>query len=110
RRAHRSEILRSRKADFDFEAGTVLIREKKRTRGKRTTRRVPLSPSLPRVMRDWFAAHPGGAYTICQGPRVGRSQRVRPDHGPVTVDASNDHFRRTLGGTKWAVLRGWHVF
>jgi integrase len=108
--SRRSEILRSRIADFDFESGSVVIREKKRVKGKRTTRRVPLSPLLDRVMRGWFAAHPGGGYTICQGLGGGPGRRSRPDFVPLTRDESNDHFHRTLAGSRWAVVRGWHVF
>src|SRR5262249_15772506 len=42
--ARRSEILRARVADVDFAGNTVLVREKKRSRDQRTTRRVPLTP------------------------------------------------------------------
>ena len=28
---------------------------------------------------------------------------------PVTKDEAHDHFKRTLAGSKWQVLRGWHV-
>ena len=44
--ARRSEILRAVVADVDFIGNTVLVREKKRSRGQRTTRRVPLTPLL----------------------------------------------------------------
>jgi integrase len=108
--ARRSEILRSRIADFDFDAGTVLVREQKRVRGKRTTRRVPLSPFLARVMRGWFTAHPGGPYSICQEPTSRRRSQGRSEGQPLTRDEANDHFQRTLAGGKWAVIRGWHVF
>jgi site-specific recombinase XerD len=42
--ARRSEMLRCRVTDVDFEGKKILIREKKRGRGCRTTRHVPLSP------------------------------------------------------------------
>src|SRR4029077_7734869 len=58
--ARRSEILRALVADVDFTGNTVLVREKKRSRGQRTTRRVPLTPLLKDVLRDWLAVHPGG--------------------------------------------------
>jgi hypothetical protein len=46
-----------------------LIREKKRVKGRRTTRRVPLSAFLAKVMREWFEAHPGqGDCTISYEP------------------------------------------
>jgi integrase len=107
--ARRSEVLRSRVADFDFDGRTVLVREKKRVRGKQTFRRVPLSPLLSEVMRGWFAAHPGGSYAICQGLRIERSRKTRSDYVPLTVDEANDHFHRTLAGSKWERLTGFHV-
>src|ERR1700719_4626387 len=42
--ARRSEILRVKTFDVDFTGETVIIHEKKRARGRRTTRRAPLSP------------------------------------------------------------------
>ncbi len=106
--ARRSEILRSRIDDFDFGSGTMVIREKKRSKGTRTTRRVPLSDFLANVMREWFAAHPGGMYAICQELEVFRSRKERTEYAAVTVDESNDHFARTLAGGRWVVLPGWH--
>lgn len=64
--ARRSEILRSRISDFDFHARSVLVRERKRVKGRQTTRRVPMSGFLASVMREWFDAHPGGVYSISQ--------------------------------------------
>ncbi len=48
--ARRSEILRALVADVDFAGNTVLVREKKRSRAQRTTRRVPLTPLLKKVL------------------------------------------------------------
>jgi integrase len=58
----RSEMLRVKVQDLDLVAGSALIREKKRTRGRRTHRRVPLSTLLATVLRDWMTVHPGGPY------------------------------------------------
>ncbi len=63
--ARRSEMIRAQVADVDFEGGTVLIREKKRARGQRTTRRVPLSSHLAEVLREWLEIHPGGQTLYC---------------------------------------------
>jgi integrase len=106
--ARRSEILRSRIADFDFAAKSVLIREQKRVKGRRSTRRVPLSGFLAGVMREWFDAHPGGVYAICQPLKVFKSKKRRTDHGPITKDESTHHFNATLAGSKWGVVAGWH--
>jgi len=107
--ARRSEILRSRISDFDFQAKSVLIREKKRVKGRRTTRRVPLSGFLACAMREWFDAHPGGIYSICQPLEVFRSKKTRTDYTPITVNESNHHFNATIAGGKWEVVSGWHV-
>jgi integrase len=108
--ARRSEMMRSRISDFDFAGRTVLIHEKKRAKGKRTSRRVPLSPRLAEVMRDWFARHPGGLYTLCQELHVARSSKTRSEYVPLTRNEANHHFQRLLAGSKWEKVRGWHVF
>lgn len=97
--ARRSEIIRSRIDDFDFDLGIVHIREKKRSRSQSTTfRRVPMSQRLFEEMQKWFAVHPGGQMTIC-----------RKDRTFSSTDATN-HFRLTLRGTKWeGRLKGFHV-
>jgi integrase len=134
--ARRSEMLRALVADVDFSRKTVLIREKKRSRTQRTTRRVPLTAFLEVVLREWLTAHPGGPHLFCQGAEVARSktrsrttghkgERTRPSSlggrmatvtvrslpgfGPVTRHEAHDHLRRTLAGSKWKVLRGYHV-
>jgi integrase len=134
--ARRSEILRARVADVDFEGMTVLIHEKKRVRGKRTTRRVPLSAFLAAVLKRWLASHPGGPYLFCNATIVARSkkrsrltghlngktrantvagrlaalkQRERPGFGPITEDEAHDHLRRSLRGSRWSVIKGWHI-
>ena len=64
--ARRSEIMRSECADFDFKRPMVLLREKKRQRGKVTFRTVDFHDDLQAIMREWFKqGHPGGKYTIC---------------------------------------------
>ena len=58
--ARRSELLRLKVDDVDFSSGTVLFHEKKRARGRRTNRRVPLSAFVQTVMQEWLAVHRGG--------------------------------------------------
>jgi integrase len=134
--ARRAEILRARIDDVDFEGETILIREMKRQKGRRTNRRAPLSPLLAGVLRQWLNEHPGGQYLFCHAFEVARSRnrstttghkgektrasslkgrltgvrnRERPPSGPLSGDESHDHFKRTLAGSKWEVMRGWHV-
>jgi integrase len=123
-------------ADVDFDRNTILIREKKRSREKRTTRRVTITPLLRSVLEEWLMIHPGGPYLFTQASCVfrskkrskttghhgektrcssfaGRMQGVRertlPCHGPLTRNEVHDHLKRTLADSKWKVLRGIHT-
>jgi integrase len=134
--ARRSEMLRMKVADIDLAGKTATIHEKKRVRGKTTTRSVPLSPFLTGVLRDWLAEHPGGPYLFAQASTVPRSKtrsattghqgqkaraktqsgrlakvRARPvaPASPLTPQEAHDHFQRTMAKSPWSVLRGWHV-
>jgi len=106
--ARRSELLRLRVDDVDLNSGTVLLHEMKRARGRRTSRRVPMSGFVQTVLREWLAAHPGGQFLFCQAAVV-RSKTHREIPIAVTHDEAHDHFKRALAGTAWAVMRGWHV-
>jgi integrase len=133
--ARRSEILRALVADVDFTGNTVLIREKKRSRGQRTTRRVPLSPFLSGVLKDWLKEHPGGPALFCHAGTVARSkkrsqrtgyksdkarpsslkgrmatvrERANPGQVALTRNEVHDHFKRALASTKWESMRGLH--
>ena len=100
--ARRSEILRSQPDDFDFHSQTVLIREKKKSRTKAITyRRVPMSNLLCDVMRTWIDNRPEGQFTICNGSLT---------TCPTSPFEAHDHFKRTLRGSKWERIRGFHVF
>ena len=134
--ARRSELLRAGVTDVDLAAGTLLIHEKKRSRRQRTTRHVSLTPFLTEVLKNWLADHPAGRYLFCQTGTVARSKkrspttghkgektresslkgrtaevrlRNKPETGPVTKDEAHDHLRRTLAGSKWQNIRGYHV-
>jgi integrase len=138
--ARRSEMIRCQVEDLDFRAEEVVIREKKRDRSvKLTFRRVHMSPLLREVMRGWLkSGHPGGPHTFCQGDVVHRSKKrsrttghqnpkdratslkgrmatvrertERPGHEPLTRKEATYHLRKTLAGSRWEVLRGFHVF
>jgi integrase len=108
--ARRSEILRTRINDVDLEAATACIHERKRAKDKRTSRRVALTPFLVGVLKEWLPAHSGGQYLFCHELLVPRSRTKRTEYVPITRDEAGDHFKRTLAGSKWEKLRGWHVF
>ena len=108
--SRRSEMLRARMNDVDLEAASVSIHERKRTKEKRTSRRVALSPFLVGVLKEWMANHPGGQNLFCHELQVFRSKKKRTEYLPLTRDEAGDHFKRTVAGSKWEKLRGWHVF
>jgi integrase len=98
--ARLSECMRSRVEDFRFEDNQLVIREKKRDQGGETFRYVNLSPTLRDTMKEWFAdGHPGGAYAIC-----------RVANKPFHEQTLHDDFEWFMAGSKWEVLRGFHVF
>ena len=134
--ARRSELIRAEVTDVDFEGGSVVIREKKRVRGQQTTRRVPLSPFLTGVLEEWLEKHPGGNSLFChagevarskkrsrttgyingknrpktlKGRREGVTEREQPGFGPLTENEAADHFARTVKGSEWDVIPGWHA-
>ena len=108
--ARRSEMMRLLIRDVDFSGKKILLREKKRGKGLRTHRHVPLSPFLAQVMQDWLAKHPGGQSLFVQDLEVIRSKVHRTGFGPLTRNEAHDHFKRAVQESKWDKLRGWHVF
>ena len=95
--ARRNEIMRSEVTDFDLTASSVQLRELKRTRGKRTMRRVPLTGRLQRAMRGWRVGVKGRSTFSVEGE-------------PLDVEEASRHFTQTLAGSRWNKIRGWHVF
>jgi integrase len=67
--ARRSEMLRALVADVDFRSDTVLVRERKKAKDRRTTRRVPLTPPLKEVLEGWLARHPGASTSSASARR-----------------------------------------
>jgi integrase len=108
--ARRSEMLRAFVTDIDLQNQTVLLRERKRAKGRATTRRVPLAPQLVDVLKAWLAIHPGGQHLFAQATVVARSKSTRKAATPITPDEAHDHLKRALADTKWNVMRGYHVF
>ena len=103
--ARRSEMLRTRVTDVDLVSNTILLHEKKRVRGQRTTRRVPLSRELKFVLQNWLKCHPGGSWLFCR-PAVA-TELVSQQ---LTVDDVHRDLKSVLSGSKWEKLRGFHVF
>jgi integrase len=108
--ARRSEMRRSLCCDVNLRFGFVEIRERKRVRGVCSTRMVPLSPLLTDVMSTWLANHPCSPYTFCIAGNVAKSRKRTPGPRQLTCEEAGHHFRQALRGSRFAKLRGWHVF
>jgi integrase len=92
--ARRSELIRARVEDIDLASRVVTIREKKRGRGTRTTRRVPVSKCLAKALKNLMAEE--RIYLFGDGRE------------PITADAAHQIFTSAVKG-KFSVLKGWHV-
>jgi integrase len=95
--ARRSEMMRARVEDVDLASGVVTVREKKRVKGRRTTRRIPLSTQLAEVLSERLRAQVGKPYLFGAGLRL------------ISPQTAQKAFVRVLKGSKWDVLKGWHV-
>jgi len=110
--ARRSELCRSLREDIDFESGSILIRERKKQKGRETFRHVPLSPRLHLALREWLTHSELSSYTFPAEHRVARnrSEYRRENFASVSPDEATDHLSQALSGTKWDKIRGWHIF
>jgi integrase len=107
--ARRGEIRRSQIDDFRFAEGHVMIRERKRRKDMaQTFRFVPLHSKLAKVMKAWFAVHPGGPFTIT-APLCMAKRRPRATFSMMTPYEMHHHFKQTLAMSKWKVIKGFHV-
>ena len=89
------------------------------------------------TLQAWLAVHPGGPPLFCQSGEVAHSKKRsrttghrngkdRPktlkgrlatvklrkglqESSPLTVGECHDHFKRTLAGSQWEVVRGLHT-
>jgi integrase len=135
--ARRSEIIRVKLVDLELSNKVVTVHEKKRVKGKTTTRRVPITPVLEKILREWLKRHPGGPHLFCQTAVVRRSKKRSPTTGhqngddrastlagrqatvvaratmpiePLTPSEAHIHLKRALSDTDWSEVRGWHFF
>ncbi len=98
--ARRSELLRSRVEDFDFEHKTVTLREKKKSKLRETLRTVDMTSAVAAVIKEYFATtHPGGVYAFA----------IHANR-PISDGTSRKAFRGVMRTSRWKVLRGYHVF
>jgi integrase len=95
--ARRSEMMRAKPEDVDLTGAMLTIRERKRMKGQRTTRRVPLSNQLVDVLKPWLAERTGASWLFSDGTE------------PLLPQSAQKAFERGVKGSKWDVMRGWHV-
>ncbi len=96
--ARKSELMRAEVADVDLNSQMLTLREKKRVRGRRSTRRVPLSSKLTACLSEWLNNRSLGKQLFC-------------DHSgqAVTPDKAQAAFRNSVDNSEWQVVRGWHT-
>ena len=110
--ARRSELCRSRLEDIDFEGDTLVIREKKRVRGRDSFRHVPLSPRLKQALDAWCSATGASDFTFPADHRVKRQRNAarRENDFSVSPDEATDHLSCCIASSRWKRIKGWHVF
>jgi len=74
-----------------------------------TFRRVDLTSQLQHVLSAWLESHPGGPYTFCKMPDLRKSGETGAPI-PLTVHMAREHLKLTLQDSRWAKIRGFHVF
>jgi|SRR5579872_4708011 len=95
--ARRSEMMRARLEDVDLKERVLTIREKKRARGTRTTRRIPISKPLAKVLAEQTNFQDGKDYLFGDG-------RIELTDGQV-----HKAFMLLVRESKWKVLKGFHI-
>ncbi len=95
--ARRSELMRMEVQDVDLDAGIITIRERKRSKGKRTTRTVPMSAHLKEVLSRTLAESSSRFVFTLNG-------------AALSVDEVNHHLIWATLDSPWKSMRGWHVF
>jgi len=106
--ARRSEILRSQLSDIDFKNKVITIREKKRVRGMHSTRRVPISSALEKVLKGWLKQHSGTSFTFYHHDKIPRSRNTLVYSEGLTKDQAAHYFKQPLANSEWEVIKGWH--
>lgn len=95
----RSEIVLAAVRDVDLENGRIEVREKKRVRSMEYSfRTVNIAPRFSEVLTEWLAVKPESPLLIC-------NERGEP----ITVHMMTHHWKQAMEGSKWEILKGWHV-
>jgi integrase len=95
--ARRSELMRSEIDDWNLETNKVQIREMKKKK-KMTFRHIEITPELSKIMKAWFAQHPGGQMAFTENREA------------LRLDSATHFFQKLRAGSKWENVAGYHVF
>jgi integrase len=95
--ARQSEMMRARLEDVDIQNAVLTIREKKRARGTRTPRRVPISKLLAEVLKQQMERQKDQAYLFGDGINE------------LTDGQAHKAFMKLVKDSKWKVLKGFHI-
>lgn len=108
--ARRSELCRSHRKDIQLTQGCILLREKKRSKRKRTFRRIPIADTLSPILSNLLENGIVGQATFQrEWPETRRHIKPEVEDGVLPAEAHN-HLKQALRETDWNVLPGWHVF
>ena len=108
--ARRSELCRSEVRDIDLEQRTILLREKKRNKSKRTYRQAPIATSLTDIMETWLNQKRDSQFTFPCGWIPTRKHDPQAMKRSVLPAEARHHLEQALRHSKWSVIPGWHVF
>jgi integrase len=107
--ARRSEMVRAERQEVDMEAGIITIREKKRVRGRLTTRRVPMSTRLKQAL----ATLPQDGSRLFGKRTVQAVQkafmRLVGKHTSGAKNRKTKEKKEARRKTKWTVVKGYHM-
>lgn len=92
----RSELIRSTVSDFDLKGRLFTVRERKRVKGKRSFRRVPISNRLFPIIQEWLESKEDSPFTFSNFG------------SPITRNQAHNHFRQTVAESRWGKIKGWH--
>ncbi|HBE71046.1 MAG TPA: hypothetical protein DDW52_23110 [Planctomycetaceae bacterium] len=104
----RSEVCRAKMADFDFEASTFVVQERKRSRQKRTTRMVPLTDVARQGLLDWVGRKESSP-NMFPDTNAFELQNVDGEIEAISPSKAGLHLKRVLRGSNWESIRGWHT-
>lgn len=107
--ARRSELCRTLVNDLDLKDRTLLIRERKRMKSRKTTRSVPVSGALATALQDWLKVKPASPFLFLDPTVNGFTNDPKNEFALDPYDAGY-HLTKVLDKGEWKHVGGWHVF